>query len=336
MDPLMSYRIGIVGAGGISRAHGRAIEQSDRADIVAVCDVSREAADKYRGEFDVLKSYTDLDEMLNKENLDIAIICTWGKFHANLSNQIAKSQKVRAILCEKPITQTGVECQEMVACAKDNNILLAEAFKFRHHPLHIKTKEILDSGQIGTLSSIRSTFCTGVSPDRRKPELNWRFNKEKGGGAVYDLGCYNIHHARFIAGDDPISVYATGEFGDEVDETVSTLFTFPNTVTAQLTFSFREFSSQYFEIAGTDGMLRTELAWNNENRATSLSVHTRDGIETHEFEPVYQFLNQIHHLCDCLDTSQAHRIPPENSIGNMKTIDAIYASMHTGQTVSLV
>ena len=165
--------------------------------------------------------------MLDNENLDIAIICTWGRYHASLSNQIAKSQKVRAILCEKPITQTAEECREMVACAKANNILLAEAFKFRHHPLHLKTKEILDSGKIGTLGNIRSTFCTGVSDDRRKPELNWRFNKEKGGGAVYDLGCYNTHHARFIANADPIRVYATGEFGREVDETIIAIYEFP-------------------------------------------------------------------------------------------------------------
>ncbi len=332
----MSYRIGIVGAGGISRAHGRAIAQSDRAEIAAVCDVSPDAVERYRGEFDVRKGYTDLDLMLNRETLDIAIICTWGCFHANLSNQIAKSQQVRAILCEKPITQTAAECEAMVARAHANGILLAEAFKFRHHPLHLKAKEILDSGQIGTLVNIRSTFCTGVSNDRRKPELNWRFNQKKGGGAVYDLGCYNTHHARFIANADPIRVYATGEFGEEVDETVTALFEFFNRVTAQLTFSFKMSSSQYFEISGSDGMLRTERAWNNENQPTALEVHTPAGVETHKFEPVYQFLNQLHHLCDCLDTGQAHRIPPENSIGNMKTLDAIYESMRTRQPINIV
>ena len=51
----MSYRIGIVGAGGISRAHGRAAAQSERAEIVAVCDVLPEAVERYRGEFDVRK-----------------------------------------------------------------------------------------------------------------------------------------------------------------------------------------------------------------------------------------------------------------------------------------
>lgn len=331
----MAYRIGIVGAGGISRAHGRAVARSHRAEIVAVCDVLPEAVARYRGEFDVRKGYVDLDAMLGDEDLDIAIICTWGCFHADLSNQIAKSQRVRAILCEKPITQTAAECEDMVACANANGILLAEAFKFRHHPLHLKTKEILDSGRIGTLGNIRSTFCTGVSANRRKPERNWRFNRAKGGGAVYDLGCYNTHHARFIADADPIRVYATGEFGDEVDETVAALYEFPNHVTAQLTFSFKLAPSQYFEVSGSDGMLRTERAWNNENQPTTLEVRTRDGVEVYEFEPVDQFLNQLHHLCDCLDTGQRHRIPSENSIGNMKTLDAIYESMRTRRIVAL-
>ena len=329
------YRIGIVGAGGISRAHGRAIEQTSRAEIAAVYDISQEAVDRYRGEFDVSKGYLNLEEMLETENLDIAIICTWGRFHAEISNQIARTQKVRAILCEKPITQTAVECEEMVQTARENSILLAEAFKFRHHPMHLKAKELLDAGTIGKLTGLRSTFTTGVPDKRRKPELNWRFNREKGGGAVYDLGCYNIHHVRFIMDADPIRVYASGHFGEEVDETVSAVLDFPHNRTAQLTFSFKQFSSQYVEIVGTHGEIRFNLAWNNENKPTSLTVQTRDGTETHDFEPAYQFLLQLEHLCDCLDTGQAHRIPPENSIGNMKTIDAINESMRTGQVVSI-
>ena len=91
----------------------------------------------------------------------------------------------------------------MVAAAEENGILLAEAFKFRHHPMHLKAKELADSGAIGDVLTIRSTFCSGGSgagPETRKPENNWRFNKAKGGGSVYDLACYCIHHARFMFG----------------------------------------------------------------------------------------------------------------------------------------
>merc|ERR1712098_468014 len=75
--------------------------------------------------------------------------------------QLASSGRVKAILCEKPFTSTGAEAKRMVAAAKDNDVLLAEAFKFRHHPMHLKAHELIDSGTIGEVMNIRSTFCTG-------------------------------------------------------------------------------------------------------------------------------------------------------------------------------
>ena len=62
------YRIGIVGTGGIARAHGTACQQVDIAEIAAICDVSQEAVNRYGDQFEVTNRYTDLDEMLNVEN----------------------------------------------------------------------------------------------------------------------------------------------------------------------------------------------------------------------------------------------------------------------------
>ena len=331
----MKYRVGLIGAGGISRLHGQAIAQTDCAELVAVCSRSQETVKQYCDEFNVPAGYTHLGDMLDKEKLDIAIICTWGCSHYELSNQIANSQKVRAILCEKPMSQTAAECEGMVRTAQENGVLLAEAFKFRHHPMHLKAREIIDSGQIGSLRNIRSTFCINIADEHRTPDFNWRFNKEKGGGAVYDLGCYNIHHARFIAGADPLSVYAVGQYGPEVDDTVCATLAFPHHVTAQLMFSFKIADSEYVEISGTEGTLYAEQAWNNENKATRLEVRTREGKEVHDFEPFFQFQNQIEHLCACLSSGRDYLITPENSLGNMKTIDAVNESMRTGQVVRL-
>ena len=157
------YRVGIVGSGGIARAHGRACADLECVDLCAISDISEAALNSYGDEFNVANRYLDLSDMLAKENLDIAIICTWGSCHAQIGIQIAQSQAVKAILCEKPFASTGAEAEQMVSAARESGILLAEAFKFRHHPMHLKAKELADSGAIGDVTTVRSTFCAGGS-----------------------------------------------------------------------------------------------------------------------------------------------------------------------------
>lgn len=333
-----SYRVGIVGTGGIAYAHGRACSELECAEIFAICDISEGALNRYGDEFGVTNRYLNLDEMLENENLDIAIICTWGAYHAHTGIQIAESRKVRAILCEKPFTSTAAEAEQMVAAANENGILLSEAFKFRHHPMHLKAKELVDSDGIGDVMTIRSTFCTGGGgggPATRRPESNWRFNQAKGGGSIYDLGCYCIHHARFIFDDEPMRVFAARQAGLEVDDGAYLLLVFPDERTAQISVGFNSWRAQYTEICGTKGMLRIEKAWNNENQPVTLEHWTNDGTTPIEFDPTFQFAHQLRHLCDCLTTGQAHRIPPENSINQMRVIDAVFESMATGKSVEL-
>lgn len=332
------YRIGIVGAGGIAQAHGRASRTLPEVRLTAICDVRREAVDRFGDQYEVPNRYTDLDAMLSAEDLDITIICTWGHYHAVVSNTLARSGKVRAILCEKPFCRDAAEAEGMVATAREHGVLLAEAFKFRSHPQHLKMKELADSGRIGALQTIRSTFTGGTPAARRRPELNWRFNKAQGGGAVYDLGCYNIHHARYMFGAEPVRVYAVGHTGpvSGVDESVYAVLEFPGEKTATFTLGFRAYGSQSAEIYGTDGLIRCDAAWNNENQPVSVHARFQGGnTEIYEFAPVDQFALQLRHMCECLETGQSHRISPENSIGQMRVIDALFESMASGRAVKL-
>jgi predicted dehydrogenase len=334
----MAFRVGLVGTGGIARAHGNATQQIDDAILQAVCDVSEESVNSFGDQFKVSNRYTDLDQMLKSEDLDIAIICTWGAFHEKVGVQIANSGRVKAILCEKPFTSTAEEAERLVAAARKNNVLLAEAFKFRHHPMHLKAQELIDSGAIGEVMSVRSTFCTGGGgggPETRRPEQNWRFNKAKGGGSIYDLACYNLHHARTVYKADPVRVFASQQAGLEVDDGAYILLVFPNDRTAQISVGFNSWGSQYGEINGTAGSLRLDKIWNNEGQNVKLEFRSKDHSEDFDFEPTFQFAHQLQHLCDSLSTGQPHRIPPENSINQMYVIDAVYESMNTGRSVAL-
>ena len=332
------YRVGIVGTGGIARAHGKACQALECARLAAICDISEGSLNRYGDQFGVTHRYLDLGDMLDSEELDITIICNWGAYHAETGIQIANSRKVRAILCEKPFTSTAAEAEQMVAAAQENGVLIAEAFKFRHHPMHLKAKALIESGVIGEVMTVRSTFCTGGGgggPENRKPENNWRFNKAKGGGSIYDLGCYCLHHARFIFGAEPIRVFAARQPGIEVDDAAYLLLVFPDDRTAQISVGFNAAGGQYAEICGTAGMLRLDRAWNNEDQPVTIECRAKDRNEDISFAPTFQFALQLQHLCDCLTTGRPHRISPENSVNQMRVIDAVFESMATGRAVDL-
>ena len=333
----MAYRVGIVGTGGIARAHGNACQQIEEAELVAIYDVSEEQLAKYGEEFGVEARYTDLDEMLAKEALDIVSICTWGCFHAEVGIQVSNSGQVKAVLCEKPFTQSAAEAEAFVAAGKEHGVLVAEAFKFRHHPMHLKAKELIEAGVIGDLLNVRSTFCTnsGRLLAERTPDSNWRFNKAQGGGSIYDLACYNIHHARYVFGEEPVRVFAAQELGIEADDAASIALVFSGGRTAQISVGFNSFSSQYAEISGHRGMLRLDSVWNNENRGVAIEQRTVDGVEVIEFEPCCQFALQLRHMCECLRDGIEHRISGEHSVGQMRVLDAVKESMENGVAVDL-
>jgi predicted dehydrogenase len=332
-----TYRVGIVGTGGIARAHGRACQELECVELSSICDISAAALNRYGDEFGIASRYLDLNDMLTAEKLDIAIICTWGECHAEVGIQLANSGKVKAILCEKPFTSTAIEAEKMVAAARNNGVLIAEAFKFRHHPMHLKARELVESGAIGDVMTIRSTFTAGGGggPETRRPESNWRFNKAQGGGSIYDLGCYCIHHARFIYDAEPVRVFASSQPGLEVDDAAFLLLVFPDRRTAQISVGWSSWGAQYAEICGSRGMLRLDKVWNNENQPVTLECHTQQGSEAIEFEPTFQFTHQLRHLCDCLITGQPHRISAESCINQMRVIDAVFESMATGKAVEL-
>ena len=332
-----TYRVALVGTGGISRSHAAACSLAERARLTAICDLSQASIDRFRKWFPEVRAaaYLDLDQMLAKEEIDIAIICTWGARHAEVGERLARSGRVRAILCEKPFTQTAREAQRLVAAAGDSGVVIVEAFKFRHHPMHLKARELIDAGTIGDPLTIQSTFGTGRASLVRKPESNWRFNRQQGGGSIYDLGCYNIHHARWILGEEPEAVFASGRLGFEVDDRASIQLVFPSGAVAQIMVGFDVVHSQEFQIRGSSGTLRNDQAWNNTDLPVWLERESKGLTERFHFAPANSFKLQLEHLCEVLDGTAEPRIPAQNSIDQMKVIDAVYESIASRGVVAL-
>jgi predicted dehydrogenase len=327
-------RVAIVGSGEIARAHARACREVAEAELVAAYDVQAQAADKLADEFGVPGRYTDLSAMLENEDVDIAVIATWGPSHAELTCALAESGRVRAILCEKPFSRNAAEAETMCDAAEANDVLLAEGLKFRHHPVHLKARELMRDGRIGTVSYVRSNYVDFKPPAERHPGSNWRFDPQRGGGVVFDKACYCIYHARFVMESEPELVSAIGSWGSRsmVDELAVGNMIFPGDRGAQWWASIDSTPSFMAEIYGTEGMIHIDGAFSDVS-----TLHLRDSEgnkESYQFS-VNQFALQLQHMCDCLNTSRAHRIPARQSVAQMRTIDAVFESLRTGAAVEV-
>lgn len=319
------YRVAIVGCGGISRAHGNAWRNVPEIEIVGACDEKFESLERFATEYNVQNTYNELRQMLEKQQPDILVVATWPSSH--LKNVLeAVRCGVKGILVEKPIAINTTQLEQMIQVTERANIVLMEAFMYRHHPLTLAVKQKIEEGAIGEVRYARSTFSTGLT-DRE----NWRLRGDLGGGAIMDLGCYCINIIRYLVGREPQSVWATGKFEaiNNVWETLIGTLDFGNGVTGQLDCSFGWTWRESYEVAGTDGTLFVQSAWGNSEGDSHFIVNG----ETFSVAGVNPYAAEILDLCQAVETGTSTHLPIVDSLGNMRVIDALHESARTGRRI---
>ncbi len=321
------HRVAIVGCGGISRAHGDAWRNVPEIEIVGACDEKFESLSHFATEYNVQNTYNDLRQMLEKQQPDILVVATWPSSH--LKNVLeAVRCGVKGILVEKPIAVNTTQLEQMIQVTERANILLMEAFMYRHHPLTLAVKQKVEDGAIGEVRYARSSFSTGLTDLQ-----NWRLRGDLGGGAVMDLGCYCINIIRYLVGREPQSVWATGKFQpiSNVWETLIGTLDFGNGVTGQLDCSFGWTWRECYEVAGTEGTLFVDSAWGNSEGDAHFTVNG----ETFSVTGVNPYAAEILDLCQAVKTGTPTRLPIADALGNMRVIDALHESAHIGQCLNI-
>ncbi|GAB3089981.1 Gfo/Idh/MocA family protein [Isoptericola nanjingensis] len=184
--------IGIVGTGGIARAHVDGYQRfAGECEIVALCDPAPGRAEAMRAELglDGARVYTDAAEMLAAgQHLDLVSVATPPSTHAALSIQALEAGV--DVLVEKPMAPSLEECDAMIAAAQDNGRLLSVVAQNRFRDDIATLKEVLDSGLAGpvTHAQVSSAWWRGTE----YYDLWWRGTWEREGG-----GCtlnHAIHH----------------------------------------------------------------------------------------------------------------------------------------------
>jgi predicted dehydrogenase len=112
--------IGIIGTGGISLFHYKGYT-ANGANVVALADVNSVALESRKKEWNINRGFTDYQELLEQEDIQAVSVCTPNAFHHPATIAAAKAGK--HVLCEKPISLSLEQAQEMIDVAKQNNVV---------------------------------------------------------------------------------------------------------------------------------------------------------------------------------------------------------------------
>lgn len=185
-------KVALVGVGGISGAHIPAWEERRDAELVALCDIRAEQMEKYKNKH----CYTDFDEMLKNEEIDILDICLPTYLHAEFAIK-AMNMGIN-VICEKPVSLNAADVARVYSTAKSNNVKFMVAQVLRFWPEYSIIKEIYDTGKYGRLLSGHMGRL-GVRP--KWSWDGWMMDENRSGLVPFDL---HIHDLDFI-------VYAFGK-----------------------------------------------------------------------------------------------------------------------------
>ena len=307
----------------------------DRAQNAVVAGIASSSgkAEEVAAQFNIAKSYSSYEAMLQDPDIDAVYIPLPNHLHKKWTIEAAKHGK--HILCEKPASLTAEETKEMVDFCRESNVKFMEAFMYQFHPQHERVREIIKSGEIGEIKFMRASFSFFLA----QPEGNIKMDPEKGGGSLYDVGCYAIHSIRNILGAEPVEVdvHANVDSDYQVDTSAYGYMQMENGVHAHFDCSFDMAFRAEYEVIGTKGQIKVPRAFRPDNHGgEGLVIVQKEGVTREEKIVADIYREEVEHISQVILTDGEPSYTGENAIQNMRVIEACYQSIKTGNNIKLV
>lgn len=291
------------------------INSADNARLYAIAGRSSGKLQQFKEKHKPVTTYDSYEKLLSDPAIDAVYIPLPNGLHCEWVLKAAESKK--HILCEKPLGISREEVERMREACRKNGVLLMEAFAYRHSPLTLRVKSMVDGGLIGRVRFIESHFNFKLTD-----KSNVRLTSSLAGGCTYDIGCYNINIIRYITGSEPVSVYAVGDIGLEsgVDESSCILMEFEGGLKAVSECSFNCTARSEYTIVGEDGIIEVPVSFNKKGLVSILLK--KDG-STKEImlDCPDNYMLEVEQFGRCILEGEQPRVSLEDSYGNAEVID---------------
>ena len=327
-------RWGILGCARISR-RGLipGIQGSRGGTLTTLASRDPATSEAWSREFGVPKSAGSYEEVLADPEIDAVYIPLPNELHRKWVHAAADAGK--HVLCEKPLALDVAEARDMVDYCRDRGVILMEAFMWRHQPRSLAIRKMVAEGAIGTLRLIRVSFSFSIDPG------DWRLDSSRGGGALWDVGCYGVNAARFFSGTEPKSLWARAHFWKTgVDMSLVAGLEFPGDLVATIDCSFEQPYRCAYELVGTEGSIEVPDAFLPPSegpplaRVRAIQAGTSpwdDKLESREiaFDRTNQYSDMVDAFAESVATG-ALTSPAEDGLAQMEAIEAVLKAARGG------
>ena len=339
-----NYRAAVIGCGNIFPMHAVSIQRTPGVELVAVCDVKKDRARASAEEFSCT-AYTDYQEMLRAEQLDVVHLCLPHYLHAPVAIDCMK-QGVN-VLTEKPMAITLEDAKAMIDTARQHGVTLGCIFQNRYNAGTALVKEEMNKGSLGQVKSAKC-FVTWNRSDDYYGASDWKGTWEKeGGGVIIDQAIHTLDMLRYLIGEDIAYIDATianrGHASIEVEDTAEGVIAYKS----GLLTNFHAIN--YYSY---DADVSIEIDCENalvEMKGDGAVVKFKDGRtliaqrnpdENFDYGNVKSYwgvnhIKQISNFYESMRSGNAPFIPVESAYKTQEMVCAIYQSGKEGRKICL-
>jgi predicted dehydrogenase len=279
--------------------------------------------------------YKSYDRIADNPDIDAVYVILPNSMHAEYTVRAARAGK--HVLCEKPMSNTVAEAQEMIAACRRAGKKLMIGYRCHFEPYNLHAIRLIREGAIGKLRWI-DTQHGFVQRDATK----WRLKRAlAGGGSLADMGVYSLQAARYLTGEEPVSVVArsstdrTDPRFREVEDLIEWTLTFPGGALASCQSSYSSSHNRY-RATGSEGFIDLEPATSYEGQKMRLRRKDAESMPVPPAGPgKTMFAAQLDHLADCVFDNREPIVAGEEGLRDMRIVEAIYRSADTGRRIDL-
>jgi D-xylose 1-dehydrogenase (NADP+, D-xylono-1,5-lactone-forming) len=336
MNERTKLRWGILGAARVNERLMPAIVAAHNSELVAVASrragAAVETLQRYAPQLTGVRHYDHLEALLDDEMVEAVYLPLANHEHAEWT--LKAIQRGKHVLCEKPMALTVADIEAIGHAARERQVTVMEGFMYRFHPQHARVLELIRSGLIGDIRSVRASYSFMMRPARM---YRLALAIENGGGAMWDIGCYAIHSLRMFFDQDPIAATAMAKYVESgADVSNSGVLDYGDGRHAHFDFSFERARRCEYEVTGTKGGVKCHVVWQLPGDVPVISWWTEDGRQCEEQLPVADhFRLEIEHFSQCVLTGTAPDLSLEDAKSNCRTIVAALRAAAEGRIVKL-